>query len=183
MTPPRRAASKLHDQPARNDTRRRLALVAAIAANGVIGARNRLPWRLPEDLRHFRALTIGHAVIMGRRTWQSIGRPLAQRQNIVVSRQRAFVADGAQTASSLDEALARVDMPDPAFVIGGTELFRDALPSADTLYITEIARAFDGDVTFPPFDRARWREAARQQGRSAEPDAFDYAFVTYERAS
>ena len=100
-----------------------------------------------------------------------------------MTRQRAFVAEGAQTAASLDEALERVDVPDPAFVIGGSELFRDALPSADTLHITEIARAFDGDVTFPPFDRARWREVAREPGRSGGPDAFDYAFVTYERAS
>jgi dihydrofolate reductase len=158
-----------------------IAIIAAIAANGVIGANNRLPWRLPDDLRRFRELTSGHAVIMGRRTWESIGRALPGRQNIVVTRRRDWKGADAESASTLDDALARVRMPSPAFVIGGAELFREALPRARTLHLTEIARAFDGDVRFPPFDRARWRERERATHIARSADDFEYAFVTYER--
>ena len=159
----------------------RLALVAAVAANGTIGARGGLPWRLPDDLRHFRALTTGHAVVMGRRTWQSLGRPLPGRQNLVVSRDAALAAPGAEVAPSLDEALALAHLPLPVFCIGGAELYALALPRADLLYLTEIARDFDGDVRFPAFDRGEWREAAREPHVAPPPDGFPYAFVTYER--
>jgi dihydrofolate reductase len=184
MTPAAaRRVLNLHDQPppAGAGAPLTLAVIAAVAANGVIGANNRLPWRLPEDLRRFRALTTGHAVIMGRRTWQSIGRALPGRQNIVVTRDGSFVAPGAQIARSLEEAVALVRMPQPAFVIGGGVLYRDALPRARTLYLTEIARDFDGDARFPPFDRGGWRECGREPMRAGPPDDFDYAFVTYER--
>jgi dihydrofolate reductase len=159
----------------------RLALIVAVAANGAIGARNALPWHLPEDLKRFRALTSGHAIVMGRRTWQSIGHPLPNRQNIVVTRDRAFVAPGAEIAHSLDEALARARSPAPVFCIGGAELFRVALPRADVVHITEIARAFDGDTFWPPLDRRVWREVARESHRKPGGDGFDYAFVTYAR--
>ena len=158
-----------------------LALIAAVARNGVIGADNRLPWRLPEDLRHFRALTLGHAVIMGRRTWESLPGPLAQRQNIVVSRRRDFMAPGAEVATTLDDALARVSLPAPAFCIGGGELYRAALARAVVVHITEIEHDFAGDVTFPPLDPAQWREASRERHARATPDGYDYAFVTYAR--
>jgi len=160
---------------------RSVALVAAVAANGVIGAGNRLPWRLADDLRHFRALTTGHAVIMGRKTWESLPRALPERQNIVVTRQRDYPASGAETAASFADALALVRMPDPAFCIGGGELYRAALPRASRLYLTEIARDFDGDARFPAFPPAEWRETAREAHPSAEPGGLDYAFVTYER--
>jgi dihydrofolate reductase len=184
MTPAAaRRPSNLHEQasPGGSASPPRLAIIAAIAANGVIGAHNRLPWRLPADLRRFRALTTGHAVIMGRRTWQSIGGPLPGRQNIVVTRDASFVAPGAQTARSLDDAIALVDMPQPAFVIGGGELYREALPRAQTLHLTEIARDFDGDARFPAFARDAWRETSREPMRASPPDDFQYAFVTYER--
>ena len=158
-----------------------LALIAAVARNGVIGADNRLPWRLPEDLRHFRALTLGHAVIMGRRTWESLPGPLAQRQNIVVSRRRDFMAPGAEVTTTLDDALARVSLPAPAFCIGGGELYRAALARAVVVHITEIEHDFAGDVTFPPLDPAQWREASRERHARATPDGYDYAFVTYAR--
>lgn len=158
-----------------------LALIAAVARNGVIGRDGALPWRLPEDLRRFRALTTGHSIVMGRRTWQSLPRALPGRQNIVVTRQTGFVADGAVVVHSLDAALAAAAYPEPAFCIGGAEIYRAALPSADTAYITEIARDFEGDTTFPPLDPARWRETARETHVSAGPDALQYAFVTYER--
>ena len=159
-----------------------LALIAAVARNGVIGVDGRLPWRLPEDLRRFRALTTGHSIIMGRRTWQSIGGALPRRQNIVVTRDRTFAADGAEVVHSLDAALARVAYPPPAFCIGGGELYRTALSVADTVHLTEIARDFDGDATFPRLDPREWRETKREP-RVDDAHDFDYAFVTYERVN
>jgi dihydrofolate reductase len=169
--------------PVSRDAQRRpaLAIVAAVAANAVIGAGNRLPWRIPADLRRFRALTSGHAIIMGRKTWESIGRPLPDRQNIVVTRNADFVAAGVEIASSLDDALARVRLPPPAFCIGGGELYRDALARACTLYLTELGRAFDGDATFPDFDRHEWREVDRESAVEGAEHGLPYAFVTYVR--
>ena len=158
-----------------------LAIVAAVARNGVIGANGGLPWRLPDDLKRFRALTRGHAVIMGRRTWESLPGPLADRQNIVVTSQASYVAAGARIVPGLDEALAAVELPAPAFCIGGAVLYRDALPRATTLHLTEIARDYEGDTHFPPFARDTWREVAREPHLA--PDGLAYAFVTYERAS
>ena len=157
-----------------------VALIAAVAANGVIGRDGTLPWRLPEDLRHFRALTTGHAVIMGRRTWESLPHALPGRENIVVTRRDGYAAAGATSASSLDDALAMVGYPPPAFVIGGGELYRAALPRARTAYITEIGQAFAGDATFPTLDRREWAETAREAHRGGE-SGLPYAFVTYER--
>ncbi len=162
------------------DQRPRLALIAAVARNGVIGAGNALPWRLPEDLRHFRALTTGHAVIMGRKTWDSVGRPLPQRQNIVVTRSPAWHADGAERAASLADALARVQLPEPAFCIGGGELYGAAIGLADVLHVTAIDRDFAGDTRFPAIDPARWRETAREP-RHDPAAGIDFAFLTYER--
>ena len=189
MTPhrsaPTRPAQNSPAQSAGSAGRRRpsVALIAAVAANGVIGAENRLPWRLPEDLRRFRALTVGHAVIMGRKTWESLPRALPERQNIVVTRQQGYAAAGAEVADSFSSALARVMMPKPAFCIGGGELYRAALPFATILYMTEIARDFDGDARFPPLERGKWRETAREERSASDPAGFAYAYVTYERAS
>jgi dihydrofolate reductase len=158
-----------------------LALIAAVARNGVIGADNRLPWRLPADLRHFRALTTGHAVIMGRRTFESLPAALPNRQNIVVSRRRDVVAPGAEVAGSLDDALARVTLPAPAFCIGGGELYRAAMDDATFAYLTEIAADVPGDTTFPPLDPAAWQETSREPHVAEGPDGYDYAFVTYQR--
>jgi dihydrofolate reductase len=157
------------------------AVIAAVARNGVIGIDNRLPWRLPDDLKRFRALTSGHAVIMGRRTWESLPRALPNRQNIVVTRTPGYVAEGAETAHSLADALSRANMPAPIYCIGGGALYRDALPLADTLYITEIDHAFAGDAVFPPLDCDQWREIDREPHTLDGPDGFDYAFVTLQR--
>lgn len=160
-----------------------VALIVAVAANRVIGRGGALPWRLPEDLRHFRTLTTGHAVIMGRRTWESLPHALAARQNIVVTRRRNYAALGASTASSIEDALAQVAYPPPAFVIGGGELYRAALPLARTAYVTEIAQPFEGDATFPPLDRREWVETAREAHAQESESRLSYAFVTYERVS
>ena len=158
-----------------------LALIAAVAQNGVIGADNRLPWRLPDDLRRFRALTIGHTVVMGRRTWESLPRPLTDRQNVVITRQRGYAANGAQVVDSLDAALAAATLPPPVCCIGGGEIYRLAMAHATIVHLTLIARDFAGDTTFPPLDPAVWRETAREPRTVDGPDGYDYAFVTYER--
>jgi dihydrofolate reductase len=158
-----------------------VALIAAVASNGVIGARNAMPWHLPADLRHFKATTLGHPVIMGRRTFESIGRALPGRANIVVTRSGAWAAPGCVTAGSLEAAYAAAGAAEEVFVIGGGELYRAALPHAERLHITEIHAAFEGDATFPPIDPAQWREAAREVHAGEAPFRFD--FVRYERAA
>lgn len=157
----------------------RVYLVAAVAANGVIGANGKLPWHLPEDLQHFKALTLGHPVIMGRKTWESLGKPLPGRENVVVTRAPGYDAPGASVASSLESALALCAGEPVAFVIGGGELYADALPLAQGLVLTEIQREFAGDARFPAFDREVWHETQRKPQTGADGLRFD--FVLYER--
>lgn len=161
-----------------------LVLIAAVARNGVIGDGEKMPWHLPEDLAHFRRHTQGCPVIMGRRTWESLPprfRPLPGRRNIVVTRNAAWRADGAETAPSPEAALALAAGAPRVCVIGGAALYAAALPLADTLLLTEIDREFPGRVRFPEVDRARFAETAREPHRSAPPNDFDFAFVTYNR--
>jgi dihydrofolate reductase len=158
----------------------RVYLVAAVAANGVIGAEGRLPWHLPEDLKHFKQLTLGHPVVMGRRTWESLGKALPGRDNIVVTRSPGYEAVDAHVAASLEAALALCAGESVVFVIGGAELYAAALPLAHGLVLTEIQREYPGDVHFPAFDRSAWREAQRRPQLSADGLRFD--FVLYERA-
>ena len=136
-----------------------LALIAARARNGVIGLDNRMPWHLPEDLAYFKRVTLGKPVVMGRKTFESIGRPLPGRLNIVVTRNPDWQAAGVQVAHSLDAALAlaAAAAPEEIMLIGGAELYRQALPQADVLYLTEIDAEFAGDAFFPEVDLARWR--------------------------
>lgn len=157
----------------------RVILVAAVAANGIIGAGGKLPWRLPEDLKHFRTLTLGHPVIMGRKTWESLRRPLPGRENIVVTRSAGYDAPGASVAASLEAALALCAGETVVFVIGGSGLYAAALPLADGLALTEIQRDYEGDTRFPAFDRKRWRETRRQPHAGADGLRFD--FVLYEK--
>jgi dihydrofolate reductase len=157
-----------------------VALIVAVARNGVIGSHNALPWRLPEDLRRFKALTLGHAVIMGRRTFDSIQKALPGRQNIVVTRQARFAAAGVDVVHSVHDALSRVTQPPPIWCIGGAALFRDMLPLAERIELTEIDADFPGDTHFPPLDHMQWREVARDAHVSAA--GLPYAFVTYRRA-
>jgi dihydrofolate reductase len=159
----------------------RVSLIAALAKNRVIGAGNALPWRLPEDLKHFKALTMGHPVIMGRKTFESIGKPLPGRTNIVVSRSPGFAAEGCTVVESPRAALNAAFAGgggEEAFVIGGAELYGALLDSADTMYLTEIEQTVDGDAWFPEFDREQWQETSRVQVTGA---ALPCAFVTYTR--
>jgi dihydrofolate reductase len=158
----------------------RISIIAAVARNRAIGRANRMPWRLPEDLKRFRRLTLGHAVVMGRRTFDSIGKPLPGRDNIVVTRSRDWSHPGCRAADSIEAALGSTPTSQEAFVIGGAEIYRLALPRAARLYLTEIERDFDGDAFFPEFDRSRWREVSRESRVLDGPEGFAYHFVVYE---
>ncbi len=161
----------------------RLNLIYARAANGVIGKDNQLPWHLPEDLAHFKRTTLGCPVIMGRKTWDSLPpkfRPLPGRLNIVVSRDPAFAAEGAAVAPSLEAARALCPASSDAWVIGGAQIYAQALPLAHTVVVTEIARDFDGDA-FAPTLGAEWRETAREEHVAAS--GLPFAFVTYTRSA
>ena len=158
----------------------RVYLVAAVASNGIIGANGELPWRLPEDLQHFKRITMGHPVIMGRRTWESLKGPLPGRDNIVVTGTAGYEAPGAAVASSLEAALALCLGESVVFVIGGSRLFAESLPFAAGLVMTEIDREFEGDTWFPEYDRSRWKESQRERHVTAGGMNFD--FVLYEPA-
>ena len=166
-----------------------IVLVAAVAENGVIGRGNGLPWRLKSDMRHFRALTMGKPVIVGRKTFLAIGKPLPGRTNIVVSRDAAFAAPGMLVAPGLGAALAaaRGDAlrrrTDEIIVAGGGDIYTQAMPLAARLCITYIHRAAEGDAYFPPIDRRIWREIARDEQQAATGDDAAFAFVTYERSA
>lgn len=162
----------------------RVSIIVARAANGVIGRDNTLPWRLPEDLKHFRALTTGHPIIMGRKTWESLGRPLPGRTNIVVSRNTAFAAEGALPAGSLQAALelaTTAEGADEVFVIGGAQLYAQALEVADRLLVTELVDAFEGDTVFPALDSAVWQPRSREAHISQ--NGLRFAFVDYRRGA
>ena len=164
-----------------------ILLLAAIAENGVIGRGNALPWRLKSDMQHFRALTMGKPVVMGRKTYLSIGKPLKGRTTIVVSRDSNFTAPGIVVAPSLDAALtvARGDAlrrnADTIVVAGGAEIYGQAMPLATHLGITHVQQHVDGDAYFPAIDPNEWHETARSEHEAAAEDEAGFAFVTYER--
>ena len=157
----------------------RLTLIAAVARNGVIGKDNALPWRLPEDLKRFKALTMGHPIVMGRKTWESLGRPLPGRSNIVITRDKNYRVEGATVVHSVESALEMAQDATEVFVIGGAEIFTMTLPRANCLQLTELDADFDGDVRFPAFDRSQWRTTFHEAHLGT--DGLAYAFVTYER--
>lgn len=160
----------------------RLAFVVAYANDRVIGRDNALPWRgMREDMRRMRALTIGKPLIMGRRTYESIGRPLEGRTSIVLTRDEGFRPEGVLVARTADEALALAGGVEEVIVFGGTEIFRQFLPRADRLYITEIDAAIPGDRTFPAIDPREWREVERSEHEADERNPYPYRFLTLDR--
>lgn len=161
-------------------TRPAVILIAAVSRNGAIGRGNALLWHLPEDLRHFKATTLGAPIVMGRRTWDSIGRPLPGRRNLVVTRQADWQAAGAERVGSLDEAIAQAGAVPKVFVVGGAQLYAQALPQADALVLTEIdADATDADTFFPAWDRSAFSaDAGPWQTSSAGPR---FRVVTWQR--
>ena len=159
----------------------RVCLVAAVAVNGVIGRQGALPWHLPRDLQYFKSLTLGKPVIMGRKTWESIGRPLPKRHNVVITGQSDYAADGATVVHSPDAALRLLENEPEVMVIGGGGIYRAFLERAERLYLTEVAVEVDGDARFPEFDRREWREVSRETHAADERHAHDYAFIRLDR--
>jgi dihydrofolate reductase len=161
----------------------RICLIAALAANRVIGKNNALPWHLPADLKRFKALTMGHPVVMGRKTYESIGRPLPGRRNLVITRNLDYSAPGCEVVHSLDAAIAACRGAQEIFIIGGAELFRESLPRAHCLEFTEIRAEIEGDVTFPEFSISEWHETGREIHTEESGIPFRYDFARYERAN
>jgi dihydrofolate reductase len=165
----------------------KVVLVAAVAENGVIGRGGTLPWRLKSDMQHFRRLTLGRPVVMGRKTYESIGRPLKDRTNIVISRDPGYAAEGIVVANSLEAAIdmarqdARQRAADSIAIIGGAGIFGDCLALADRLEITLVHASPAGDTFFPPIDSEMWRETARVRQEAAPDDDADVSFITYQR--
>jgi len=156
-----------------------LSLIVAFANNNVIGINNTLPWHLPEDLKRFRALTTGHHIIMGRKTYESLGRLLPGRTTVIVTRNKGYKLEGALIAHSLQEAMDLCQNDLEPFVIGGAELYQDALKFANQLYITEVDLAVAGDAFFPAIDLSEWQETSREEHTSAQ--SFLFSYVTYMR--
>jgi dihydrofolate reductase len=161
----------------------RVALIAAAAENGIIGRDNQLPWHLPDEFRHFKQTTEGHHVIMGRRTWESRGKPLPRRVNIVVTSRTDYSAPGAIIVGSLAEALrvAEAAGESEAFVIGGTLLYAEALATADRLYLTRVHASFEGDAVFPSYDESLWREVDRREHSVDDRHPFAFSIRTLDR--
>ncbi|MEM7250556.1 MAG: dihydrofolate reductase [Pseudomonadota bacterium] len=155
-----------------------VSLIAAVAANGVIGIDNDMPWHLPGDLPRFRRITLGKPVIMGRQTLEAIGQPLDGRTNIVLTRNQQFARDGCRVAHSFDDALALAGGVEEVMVIGGGEIYRLAMPVADRMYLTLIARSFSGDTCFPDYDESQWTEVSREPQSAGD---LHYDHVVFER--
>ena len=151
-----------------------IVIIAGVSENNVIGASGKLPWHIPEDLKHFRNLTMGHSVVMGRKTFESLGKPLPGRLNIVITNQTDYKPDGVLIANSLEQALKKCKDHKFTFIIGGQSVYEQALPLADRLEITRIHRKVDGDAFFPKIDIIDWEEVMRE-------DHKEYSFVTYMR--
>lgn len=162
--------------------RPRIALIVAVATNGVIGKDGRLPWHLSEDLKRFKALTMGHHLVMGRKTWESIGRALPGRTSVVITRRLGYQAAGAIVVRSMTEALQQCVGDPEVFVIGGGEIYREAMPLADRIYLTEVHAEVQGDTSFPSLEPGKWREVSREQVRGSGTETIDYDFVTLEKS-
>lgn len=164
-----------------------LAIIVAQAKNRVIGINNKLPWHLPEDLRYFKQVTMGKPIIMGRNTYESIGRPLPGRTNIVITRQNDYAPEGVRVVNSLDEAvelaesIALINGIDEAMVIGGAQIYEQALASAQRLYLTEVDAEIDGDAWFPEFERQEWSEVGREDFSAEGPNPYNYSFIVLDR--
>jgi len=158
-----------------------VSLIVAVSTNNVIGKNNQLIWHLPADLKHFKQLTTGHTVFMGRKTYDSIGKPLPNRRNVVISRSVDKI-EGCEVAASLEEALQLSQEEKEVFVIGGAEIYRQVLPLAHRIYLTQIHQDFDGDTFFPSIDFQSWQETSREDFSPDEKNPFSYSFITLNRS-
>ena len=159
----------------------KISIIVAMAANRVIGQDNGLPWHLPADLKHFKETTMGKPILMGRKTWESIGRPLPGRTNIVITRDSAYAAEGCVVVSSIAAAMAAAGEQDEVMVIGGAELYRQVLPCADTIYLTRIHASIEGDTRFPEIPDSEWHQLERVDYEADEKNGHDYSFIRLER--
>jgi dihydrofolate reductase len=160
-----------------------VSLIVAMADNRVIGGDNKLLWHISEDLKYFKAMTLGKPVVMGRKTYEAIGKPLPGRPNIVITRQSSWKADGVETASSLEDALQKAEKHsvDKVMVIGGAQIYAAALPFATSVYLTHIHKVYTGDALFPDLPPTEWKETDRRKGNESPANGVDYEFVTYQR--
>ena len=158
-----------------------ISLIVAMAQNGVIGRDNSMPWRLPEDLKRFRAFTLGKPILMGRKTFESIGRPLEGRTNLVLTRDRSWFAPGVIVVHSVEEALTQASASDELVVIGGAEIYRLVLPFARRIYLTHVHADVQGDITFPEFDATQWADVEFSSQPADDEHAYPVTFVTLER--
>jgi dihydrofolate reductase len=170
-----------HPQSTIPAPRSSISIIVAMAKNRTIGVNNTLPWRCPEDLKHFKALTMGHHMIMGRKTFDSIGKPLPGRTTVVVTRDTTLKVDGCIVAHSLQDAIAACANETEIFIVGGADIYAQSLRLADTLYLTEVQQDVDGDAHFPEFDMKDWQETAREVRSQETPQPLTYHFVTYRR--
>jgi len=161
----------------------KISLIVAMARNRTIGMNNTLPWRCPEDLKHFKTLTMGHHIIMGRKTYDSIGKPLPGRTTVIVTRNASLQIADCLMANSLSAAIVACAEDNEIFIVGGAELYAQALPLVDTLYITEIQQDVEGDAYFPTFELGDWREVCREAKAQSVPQVLDYHFVQYCRVT
>ena len=165
----------------------KISIIVAMDTNNVIGKDNELPWHLPADLQHFKKTTMGKPILMGRKTWESIGRPLPGRTNIVITRDTGYQAQGCVVVNSIDAALdaslAAAGEQDEVMVIGGAEFYRQVLPRTDTLYLTRIHETFEGDTVFPELNAADWCETERSDQSADEKNPHDYSFIRLERVN
>ncbi len=162
----------------------KLALIAAVAKNNVIGINNKMPWHLPDDLRYFKAVTMGKAIIMGRKTFDSLGRALPGRVNIVLTHNKHWHPEGVRVAHTLDDALAlakALDVGDEVMVIGGEQIYRQAIDRADRLYLTQVDQSFDGDAFFPDITAQQWQETSRQDFEANDDQPSGYSFLVLDR--
>jgi len=161
----------------------KISIVVAMAANRVIGNNNRLPWHLPADLKHFKQTTMGKPILMGRKTWESIGRALPGRTNIVITRDENYAAPGCVVVHSIEAAMQAAQQQDEVMVIGGAEFYRQVLPRADTIYLTRIHQDFEGDAFFPELDETGWQEVARVDCDADDRNPCAYSFIRLDRVS
>jgi dihydrofolate reductase len=157
-----------------------VTIVVAISENHVIGKDNKLLWYLPNDLKHFKEITTGHTVIMGRKTYESVGKPLPKRRNIIITRQ-AITIDGCEVVNSIEAALGLCAGEDEVFIVGGAEIYKQSLPLTDRIYLTVVHKEFDGDSFFPEIKKREWKEVHREDYQPDEKNSLPYSFITLER--
>jgi dihydrofolate reductase len=157
-----------------------VSIIVAISENHVIGKDNKLLWHLPKDLKHFKDITTGHTVIMGRKTYDSVGKPLPKRRNIIITRQ-PIIIEGCEVVNSIEAALALCKSEDEVFVVGGAEIYKQSLKLTDRIYLTVVHKDFDGDSLFPEIDKTEWKEVTREDFEPDEKNNLSYSFIKLER--